>query len=143
MTIGRRIEQNGIVLLATPQFTLDELDSVLDNPADRGLAESRCGRVAASPSDDVRRGINVHDFRAGGCRGQRTGGGRRARGGRPVISKWAFRFTAALLVVGIVALGSFLALVAIPDIAGQTALVPTPTPEPTPSPRSSARWRPT
>jgi hypothetical protein len=59
-----------------------------------------------------------------------------------VISKWAFRLTAALLVVGIVALGSFLVLVAVPDIAGQTALVPTPTPEPTASPRSGMALSP-
>jgi hypothetical protein len=59
-----------------------------------------------------------------------------------VISKWAFRLTATLLVVGIVALGSFLVLVAVPDIAGQTALVPTPTPEPTPSPRSGMALSP-
>jgi hypothetical protein len=54
-----------------------------------------------------------------------------------VIAKWAFRLTAALLMVGILFLGSFLILVAIPDIAGQTALIPTPTPAPTPSPKSA------
>ena len=54
-----------------------------------------------------------------------------------MIAKWAFRFTAALLMVGILFLGSFLVLVAVPDIAGQTALIPTPTPAPTPSPKSA------
>jgi hypothetical protein len=54
-----------------------------------------------------------------------------------VIAKWAFRATAVLLTVGIVALAGFLVLVAVPDIAGQTALVPTPTPEPTASPKSA------
>lgn len=59
-----------------------------------------------------------------------------------MIAKWVFRCTVALLTVGIVALASFLILVAVPDIVGQTALGPTPTPEPTASPKSAMALSP-
>jgi hypothetical protein len=59
-----------------------------------------------------------------------------------VIGKWAFRLTAVALTLGIIGLASFLALVAVPDIVGQTALGPTPTPAPTASPRSGMALSP-
>lgn len=58
------------------------------------------------------------------------------------MSTWAFRITSVLLIVGILGLGSFLLLVAVPDIAGQTSLIPTPTPEPTPPPKSGMALSP-
>jgi hypothetical protein len=58
------------------------------------------------------------------------------------LSRHAFEFAVALLTVGILVLGSFLVLVAVPDLAAQSASVPTPTPSPTASPRSAMALSP-
>ena len=54
------------------------------------------------------------------------------------VSQYAFALTAALLTVGILVLGTFLVLVAVPDLTSRTANVE-PTPLPSPSPVASPR----
>ena len=57
-----------------------------------------------------------------------------------LISRWAFRLTAALLTLGILVVGTFLVLVAVPDLARQTAsdsAAPSATPAPTATPKSA------
>ena len=60
------------------------------------------------------------------------------------VSRYAFRITAALLTLGILVLGSFLVLVAVPDLTGGTASAPSATPVPSPagSPRSAMALSP-
>lgn len=60
------------------------------------------------------------------------------------ISKYAFRVTAALLTLGILVLGSFLVLVAVPDLTGGNVaeVHPTPSPSPSASPRSAMALSP-
>jgi len=60
------------------------------------------------------------------------------------ISRWTFRLSAALLTLGILVLGTFLVLVAVPDITRPTAAVPTPAPTaaPTASPHSAMALSP-
>ena len=54
------------------------------------------------------------------------------------VSKYAFALTAALLTVGILVLGTFLVLVAVPDLTRETAVVEaTPVPQPTATPESA------
>jgi hypothetical protein len=54
-------------------------------------------------------------------------------------SKYAFRLAVALLTLGILVVGTFLVIVAIPDLAGDTAVRPSPQPTllPSASPRSA------
>lgn len=55
------------------------------------------------------------------------------------IGRYGFRVAVALLTLGILVVGTFLVIVAIPDLAGDTAVKPSPTPSvgPTPSGRSA------
>jgi hypothetical protein len=55
------------------------------------------------------------------------------------FSRYAFRIVAALLTLGILVVGTFLVLVAVPDLAGKASVAPTaqPTPQPNASPRSA------
>lgn len=57
---------------------------------------------------------------------------------------YAFRLAVALLTLGILVVGSFLVLVAVPDLAGSTAEAPTarPTVAPSPTPRSAMALSP-
>ena len=59
-------------------------------------------------------------------------------------SRYAFRIAVAVLTLGIVVVGTFLVLVAVPDMTGDTALVPSPSPtlRPSPSPRSAMALSP-
>jgi hypothetical protein len=59
-------------------------------------------------------------------------------------SRYAFRIAAALLTLGIVVVGTFLVLVAVPDLAGKTAAGPSATPaaNPSASPRSAMALSP-
>ncbi len=59
-----------------------------------------------------------------------------------LISRWAFRLTAASLTLGILVVGTFLVLVAVPDLTRQAAAVPSPTPEPTATPKSGMALSP-
>jgi hypothetical protein len=56
-----------------------------------------------------------------------------------IVSRYAFRAFAALLTLGILVVGTFLVLVAVPDLAGDVAVGPTRLPSltPSPSPRSA------
>jgi hypothetical protein len=60
------------------------------------------------------------------------------------LSSYAFRIAFALLTIGIVVVGAFLVLVAVPDLAGDTAEAPTslPTVPPAPTPRSAMALSP-
>jgi hypothetical protein len=60
------------------------------------------------------------------------------------ISRYGFRILVALLTLGILVVGTFLVLVAVPDLAGDTAAAPSPTPSPGPSasPRSAMALSP-
>jgi hypothetical protein len=60
------------------------------------------------------------------------------------VSKYAFRIAVALLTIGILVVGTFLVIVAVPDLAGDTAVAPSPTPRlsPSPSPRSAMALSP-
>ena len=59
------------------------------------------------------------------------------------VSKYAFALTAALLTLGILVLGTFLVLVAVPDLTDSTAVVePTPAPSPTATPKSAMALSP-
>ncbi len=60
------------------------------------------------------------------------------------VAKYAFRIAAATLTLGILIVGTFLVLVAVPDLAETTATVPSPTPAPRPSasPRSAMALAP-
>jgi hypothetical protein len=55
------------------------------------------------------------------------------------IARYGFRIAAAALTIGILVIGTFLVLVAVPDLAGTTAVAPTPIPtiKPSPSARSA------
>jgi hypothetical protein len=59
-------------------------------------------------------------------------------------SRYAFRIAVALLTLGILVLGTFLVLVAVPDMTADTALAPSPTPtlRPSASPRSAMALSP-
>ena len=60
------------------------------------------------------------------------------------VSRYAFRIVVALLTIGILVVGTFLVLVAVPDMAGDVAEAPSPTPThgPSPSPRSAMALSP-
>ena len=60
------------------------------------------------------------------------------------LSRYGFRIAAALLTLGILIVGTFLVLVAVPDLAETTAAAPSPTPVPHPSasPRSAMALSP-
>lgn len=58
------------------------------------------------------------------------------------LARYAFRIAAALLTVGILVIGTFLVVVAIPDLAGNTAVKPSPTPTVKPSPSSRSAMSP-
>lgn len=60
----------------------------------------------------------------------------------PTVARYAFRIAAALLTVGILVLGTFLVLVAVPDLAGTTAVGPSPTPAVKPSPSARSAMSP-
>lgn len=60
----------------------------------------------------------------------------------PTLARYAFRIVAALLTVGILVIGTFLVLVAVPDLTGNTALKPTPTPTVKPSPSFKSAMSP-
>ena len=60
----------------------------------------------------------------------------------PTIARYAFRIAAALLTLGILVVGTFLVLVAVPDLTGSTAVVPTPTPTAKPSPTARSAMSP-
>ena len=56
-----------------------------------------------------------------------------------IVSRYAFRIVVALLTIGILVIGTFLVLVAVPDMAGDIAEAPRPgrTHGASPSPRSA------
>ena len=58
------------------------------------------------------------------------------------VSRYAFRIAAALLTLGILVVGTFLVLVAVPDLAGKTAVGPSPTPVVGPSPSAPSAMSP-
>jgi len=58
------------------------------------------------------------------------------------LTRYAFRIAAALLTIGILVVGTFLVLVAVPDLAGTTAVKPSPTPTVKPSPSSRSAMSP-
>lgn len=60
------------------------------------------------------------------------------------LSRYGFRIATALLTLGILIVGTFLVLVAVPDLAETTAAAPSPTPAPHPSasPRSAMALSP-
>jgi hypothetical protein len=60
------------------------------------------------------------------------------------LSRHAFRIAVAILTLGILVVGTFLVVVAIPDMTAETALVPSPTPtaRPSASPRSAMALSP-
>ena len=60
----------------------------------------------------------------------------------PNIARYAFRIAAALLTVGILVIGTFLVLVAIPDLAGTTAVKPSPTASPRREPERKPKASP-
>ena len=59
------------------------------------------------------------------------------------LSRYGFRIAAALLTLGILVVGTFLVIVAVPDMTGASAVVvPTPAPTPGASPRSAMALSP-
>ena len=65
-----RVEDHGIVLVASPQFTLYKRDRIFRDPANRSLRQVGSCRVVPGPLNNVLRPVDVRYFGAGGGGGQ-------------------------------------------------------------------------
>lgn len=57
----------GIVMVAAADFTLYELDAIVDDPADRRVLKTGGDRIFLSPGYHALRGIHVSDGGPGCC----------------------------------------------------------------------------
>ena len=71
VAVGRRVERDRVVPAAPSALTRDVRPGVVDEPADGGVPETVCGRVAPRPGDGWPGRIDVRDRRACRSRGER------------------------------------------------------------------------
>lgn len=73
--VGRRIHDNGIVMIAAADLTLYEFYAVIDDPADRRIAQSGRTCIFLCPGDHALGGIYVCNARSGSGSGKRSTAG--------------------------------------------------------------------
>ena len=68
-SIGRRVHNDGIVVISTADLTLDEFHAVIHQPADRSICKTTCRGIFLSPCDHTLRSIHMCDRSSGSsCR---------------------------------------------------------------------------
>jgi hypothetical protein len=68
--IGGRVEDDGVVADAAADFAAEELEGVVEDPADGGVVEIGEGLVVAAPGDGGLGGVYVGDGEASGGGGE-------------------------------------------------------------------------